>query len=174
MSEVTAAKPIFAGPLRRLGAMVYDALLSIAVLMVVTGLFLPFTQGEAVTTMGTGVLYIYRVAMAVALIGFFVVFWTTKGRTLGMQAWSLRIEGEGGAHPSWGETSVRVLAAMLPSAPALTALVFAVQPGAAPAVRSVGFWLFVLVPLNYAFAWIDPQRRALHDRLLTSRIVHRK
>ena len=43
-----AALPL-PGLLRRLAAMVYDGLLVLALLMIVTACFLPFTGGEAVT-----------------------------------------------------------------------------------------------------------------------------
>ena len=38
-----------AGVLRRFGAMLYDLLLVVALLFIVTALFLPFTGGEAIT-----------------------------------------------------------------------------------------------------------------------------
>jgi uncharacterized RDD family membrane protein YckC len=174
MVNVFFENQTFAGPLRRLGAMVYDALLAMAVLMVVTALFLPFTQGKAVTSQGTVALYIYRVTMGLVLVGFFAFFWTIKGRTLGMQAWSLRVQGQDGLQPTWSESLLRLSAASLPWVPAVIALMVGVQPGAAPIVKSVGLWLLLLVPLNYAAAWLDPRRRALHDRLVTSLIVHRK
>jgi hypothetical protein len=50
-----------AGVLRRFGAMLYDFLVVLALGLVMTALFLPFTGGEAITPQDSGVLeYIYR------------------------------------------------------------------------------------------------------------------
>ena len=134
-----------AGLLRRLGAMLYDGLLLLAVLMVATGLFLPFTGGEAISPRENPALeFVYRAVLVLLTVGFFGIFWTRRGQTLGMASWRVRVEREDGALLDWGDTLRRLAAALLS-------------------------WL----PLGLGFLWVlvDPQRRAWHDRLSRTRVV---
>ncbi len=137
--------PARAGLLRRLGAMLYDGLLLLAVLMVVTALFLPLTGGEAVDSPGHPVLeFAYRSALLLSIAAFFGLPWTRSGQTLGMASWRLRVEREDGTLLGWGDT-----------------------------VRRLAWSVASLLPLGLGFLWIlfDPQRRAWHDRLSRTRVV---
>lgn len=146
MSDSTAIASPTAGLLRRLGAMAYDALLVIAVLMVATALFLPFTGGEAVSleVVGPALYYFYRAWLVVLIVGFFGLFWTRRGQTLGMAAWHLRLERNDGRKLTWADALKRLAAACLS-------------------------WL----PCGLGFLWllIDRQHLAWHDRLTHTRIV---
>ena len=144
-AAVTSTAPVRAGLLRRLGAMLYDGLLLIGVLMVATALFLPLTGGEAVVSGRNPVLeWVYRAALLALVVGFFGVFWTLRGQTLGMASWRLRVEREDGSLLGWSDT-----------------------------VRRLGWALVALLPLGLGFLWIlfDPERRAWHDRLSRTRVV---
>lgn len=137
--------PVRAGLPRRLGALLYDGLLLLAVLMVATALFLPVTGGEAIDPAGHPWLeFVYRTVLLVLIVGFFGLFWTRRGQTLGMQSWRLRVEREDGRLLGWGDV-----------------------------LRRLGWALLSLLPLGLGFAWIlvDPQRRAWHDRLSGTRVV---
>lgn len=137
--------PVPAGLLRRLGAMLYDGLLLLALLMVATGLFLPFTGGEAISPRDDPALeFVYRAVLMLLTVGFFGIFWTRRGQTLGMASWRMRVEREDGALLNWGDTLLRLAAALLS-------------------------WL----PLGLGFLWIlvDHERRAWHDRLSRTRVV---
>lgn len=134
-----------AGLLRRLGAVLYDAMLVLAVLMIATAAFLPFTGGEALDPDAHPALeFVYRAVLVLLVIGYFGVFWTRRGQTLGMASWRLCIERDDGAALDWRDTAVRLAAAALS-------------------------WL----PLGLGYLWIaiDPQRRAWHDRLSGTRIL---
>jgi uncharacterized RDD family membrane protein YckC len=134
-----------AGLLRRLGAMIYDGLLLLALLMVTTALFLPFTGGEAISPHDTPALeYAYRGVLVLVVVGFHGLFWTRRGQTLGMASWRLRVEREDGRLLGWGDTLRRLAWAVVS-------------------------WL----PLGLGYLWIlaDPQRRAWHDRLSGTRVV---
>jgi uncharacterized RDD family membrane protein YckC len=138
-------RPAPAGLLRRLGAMLYDGLLLLALLMVATALFLPLTGGEAISPRDHPLLeFVYRAVLVLLTVGFFGVFWTRRGQTLGMASWRVRVEREDGTLLDWGDTVRRLAAALLS-------------------------WL----PLGLGFLWVlvDPQRRAWHDRLSRSRVV---
>jgi uncharacterized RDD family membrane protein YckC len=141
----TPTTPVGAGLLRRLGAMLYDGLLLLGVLMVATALFLPLTGGEAVGSERNLALdLLYRSVLLALVVGFFGLFWTRSGQTLGMASWRLRVEREDGARLGWGDT-----------------------------LRRLGWALVSLLPLGLGFLWVlfDPERRAWHDRLSRTRMV---
>ena len=125
--------------------MFYDSLLLLALLMIVTALFLLLTGGEAIDPRTQPVLeFIYRLVLLLLIVGFFGVSWTRSGQTLGMATWRLRVEREDGRRLTWGDT-----------------------------LRRLGWALVSLLPAGLGFAWVlvDPERRAWHDRLSRTRIV---
>ena len=134
-----------AGLARRLGAMIYDALLIAALWFVTTALFLPLTGGEALSSTSTPRLeLVYRAALVAVLVAFYGLSWTARGQTLGMAAWRLRVEREDGHLLTWSDVLVRLAAAML-------------------SWLALGLgWLSVLT---------DLQRRTWHDRLTRTRVV---
>jgi uncharacterized RDD family membrane protein YckC len=134
-----------AGVLRRFGAMFYDLLAIIAVMMVVTALLLPLTGGEAITSERFGAWeYAYRALLIAIIVLFFGVFWTRRGQTLGMLAWRLRVEREDGRLLTWGDVIKRLAAATV----SLT-LAFA----------------------GYLWIWVDRDRLAWPDRWTRTRVV---
>jgi len=134
-----------AGVLRRLGAMLYDLLVVMALLFVVTALFLPFTGGEAITPGDSGVLErIYQATLLLVVVLFFCVFWTRRGQTLGMLAWRLRVERSDGSVLTWRDALVRLA-------------------GAAVSLAALG--------LGYWWIWLDRDRLAWHDRWSGTRVV---
>jgi len=137
--------PERAGLLRRLGALLYDGLLLLALLMVTTALFLPLTGGEALDPRTRPLLeFVYRCVLLAVIVGFNGLFWTRRGQTLGMASWRLRVEREDGRLLSWGDS-----------------------------LRRLAWAMVALLPLGLGYAWIlvDPQRRAWHDRLSGTRVV---
>ena len=125
--------------------MLYDALLLIALWMVTTALFLPLTGGEALPIADSSLLTLaHRAALVAVLIAFYGLSWTTRGQTLGMAAWRLRVEREDGGLLTWRDVLRRLAAALLSSLPL----------GAG--------WLGALA---------DPRRRTWHDRLTHTRVV---
>jgi uncharacterized RDD family membrane protein YckC len=134
-----------AGLARRLGALLYDALLLAALWMATTALFLPFTGGEALDPVRTPRLeLLYRAALIAVLVGFYGLSWTTRGQTLGMAAWRLRVEREDGARLTWPDVLRRLALAALS-------------------------WL--ALGLGWLAALADPRRRTWHDRLSRTRVV---
>ncbi len=130
------------GLLRRIGAMMYDGLLVIAVLWLATIPFIAFRGGEAVEI---GDNLIYRIILVLAIYGFFVGFWLRSGRTLGMQSWRLQLETCDGGKPGLAACTIRFFAALLSWAPA-----------------GLGFWWQL---------W-DKEHLTWHDRLSGTRIVY--
>lgn len=177
MSEVSgvgsqARDAVGANPLRRFGAIVYDTLLVIAVEIVATLPFVPFMHGKVLVASEAGALaYVYRAWQCAVMVVFLGWFWTRKGRTLGMQAWRLRMIRVDRAPIGWRDALLRMLWACVPWAPGfvlLTAADAVAQPGM---LRTAGEALLVLGFLNYCVAWLDPQRRSWHDRFLQTRVI---
>jgi uncharacterized RDD family membrane protein YckC len=134
-----------AGVLRRFGAMLYDLLLVIALLFIVTALFLPFTGGEAITPdRSVAVERIYQAVLLFVVVVFFCLFWTWRGQTVGMLAWRLRVERSDGMLLTWRDALLRL-------------------GGACVSLAALG--------LGYFWIWIDRDRLAWHDRWSGTRVV---
>lgn len=94
---------------RRLGAMLYDGLLVLALMFLGTLPFIAVRGGEPVEPGNPW----YRLAMLAIAWLFFVGFWSRSGRTLGMQSWRLRLETASGGQPGIGASTVRFVSAIL-------------------------------------------------------------
>ena len=107
--EPVAEYPLAAGFLRRMGAVVYDALLLFSVLFFATALALPFNSGEAFAKDQFGFsLYLLLVSYL-----FYTWFWTHGGQTLGLKAWKLKVCNLDGSDVNWQQATVRFLVAIL-------------------------------------------------------------
>ena len=94
--------------LRRLGAILYDTLASIALLMLATACWLPFYQGNAIPS-GT---ILYQLSLVLVLYLYFGYCWH-RGQTVGMRAWRLYIVSTNGNPVSWRQTLIRFVTAPL-------------------------------------------------------------
>jgi uncharacterized RDD family membrane protein YckC len=104
----------YASFIRRLGALFYDSLIVLALLIFSTWLLLPFTAGEPI---GPGQFF-YQVYLLLIVDGYYVVFWVMGGQTVGMRAWKIKLVSEDGAALSWRQAIVRLLWAVLTLLPA--------------------------------------------------------
>lgn len=95
--------------LRRLGAMLYDSLLILALLFLATIPFLFFTTEDAVAPETLA----YQLTLLAVVYIFLVGFWCRRGSTLGMLAWGLRVETADGSLATVGQGSVRFLVAAI-------------------------------------------------------------
>ena len=100
--------------IRRIGAMLYDSLLILAVLFVSTLPFIAARDGDPVESGEP----LYRLILAAVIYLFFVGFWARSGRTLGMQSWRLQLQMMDGGKAGIKVASVRFFAALLSWAPA--------------------------------------------------------
>jgi len=93
--------------LRRLFAFLYDCLLLIAILFMVTGVLVLLNNNEAVT-------HPFRFFIF-WLVGFcyFSWFWRRDGRTLGLQAWKLQLKSDDEKMLSWLQCFHRYLSGTL-------------------------------------------------------------
>jgi len=130
---------------RRLAALVYDALLLAALLMIFTGGALFFTHGAAVVPATVGAwVYLYRLGLVLLIAGYYLLNWLRSGQTLGMRAWRLRVVSDNGRPLEWRAAVLRAVLSSLAWAPAALGVL----------------WLYV-----------DPDHLALHDRFSKTRVV---
>ena len=135
-----------AGFARRLAALIYDALLIAALLMVFTAVALLFTRGHAVLTGTVGAwAYLYRAGLVGVIGAYFVFNWVHSGQTLGMRAWRLHAVDRHGKRLTLKLAALRFGCAVLAWMP---------------------------VGLGVLWMYFDRERLALHDRLSGTRIVH--
>lgn len=133
-----------AGLVRRLVAMVYDALLVCAVAMIAVAITLPLSGGEAVADHAG----VQRTAMQLWIVlvtgGFFSWFWVHGGQTLGLKAWGMRVVRDDGSPLRWRDAALRF----------------------AWAIPSLG-----LAGLGLLWMAFDHQRLTVHDRFSRTRVV---
>jgi uncharacterized RDD family membrane protein YckC len=130
---------------RRLAALLYDAVLLAALLMIFTGGALFFTHGAAVLPGTAGAwVYLYRLGLIAVIAGYYLLNWLRSGQTLGMRAWHLRAVTDLGKPLQFKAAALRLIFGLLAWAPAALGVL----------------WLYA-----------DPEHLALHDRLSKTRVV---
>ena len=96
-----------AGLLRRVGAMIYDGMLVLALWMTTLFVVVGLNRGEYVF----GALI--QSLLFLELFAFFALSWVAKGHTLGMMAWRLRVETQRGEQLTLNQATLRFIGAML-------------------------------------------------------------
>lgn len=105
--------------IKRILAVVYDGLISIAVLLVTTwaytlveGWITGWDEYEQMAEAGTlAADPLLTFVLFLTLYLFFGYFWTRNGQTLGMQVWRIRIQNLDGTAVSWSQALRRYVAA---------------------------------------------------------------
>lgn len=118
---------------RRFGAIIYDGILVLALMMLGTLPFVAVRGGEPVNPENL----LYQLSMLAIAYLFFAGFWSTYGRTLGMQSWRLQLETSAGSKPGIGQATLRFFAAVVSWLP-----------------LGLGFW----------WQWWDKDGLTWHDR----------
>ncbi|RRJ85324.1 RDD family protein [Aestuariirhabdus litorea] len=135
---------------RRFAAMFYDSLLIVALSMLVTAIYIGIrvllggseaTEQQLNSSHGDAFL---TSLLFMVVFGFFAIFWTRSGQTLGMQAWSIRIQNEDGSMISLWQCLLRYLVA-IPS--------------------------LLLLGAGFFWAKFDKEGLTWHDRYSLSRVV---
>ena len=153
------------GLLRRFAAMLYDALLLFAILMLASIPFVvPLGEGE---DMESTYKLVYQLSMAAVIYMYFVGYWKTRGRTLGMQSWGLQIVNKDGQLPGLGQATVRFFAASIPWAFLVLGIYLLFLDQTAGAVIC---WAVFATGLLWQL-W-DKDKLALHDRFSGTRTVY--
>ncbi len=131
-----------AGVLRRLGALVYDGLLAMAISMAYGGLTVYVRYGLLGDTLAPGEKAqsgsAEFIGMVIVVSAFFCFFWHRAGQTLGMRAWRLRLQQKDGRLPNWKQCILRA----------------AIAP-----------YSIALFGVGYLWCFIDKEGDAAHDKL---------
>ena len=127
------------GLARRLAAIFYDSLLLLAVWFTATLPLVLYNVGQAIAYNNIPY-HLYLLALAYL---YFTWQWTHGGRTLGMQAWNIRLVQPGKKHVTWSNANLRFGLALCS-------------------------WL--ILGGGYLMAWFDPEGLALHDRYSGTRL----
>ena len=98
------------GFFRRLGAMLYDALLLLAILIMVSFPYVWLTGGGKQGILVHTLYQIYLLAISFLFLG---GFWVRGGQTLGMRTWSLKLVRNDGGPVTWGIAFKRFLFALI-------------------------------------------------------------
>ena len=102
--------------LRRLTAMLYDALLVLALVAAVNGLALgavvQATGGEQQVLNA----HLAQILTTLSVLLFFTLFWVKNGQTLGMQTWRVKLVDFQGGRPTVSKSILRCLGAFLSAA----------------------------------------------------------
>jgi uncharacterized RDD family membrane protein YckC len=127
---------------RRLAAILYDWLLLFAVLMIAT---LPFVAVRGGDIVEAGDNTLYQLWLLFVIYLFFTFFWWKGGQTLGARTWRMRVEAADGMPPSFGQASLRFVAAAIS-----------------------------LIPLGLGFIWQlwDKDRLTWHDRASGTQLMY--
>lgn len=164
-----------AGLLGRLGAMVSDSLVVVGLLLLTTLAFIPLLShlnAKALVPSEVGWFWVslYWLCLLSIWVGFFAFFWVSRGQTVGMQAWHLRIEDEQGGLLTWAGAFRRIAYAALPWLPSLLVLGLA-EHYRLLSLKYAGAALLVLGVAGLLSMYTDPQRRTWHDRQSKSRVA---
>ena len=142
-----------AGMTRRLGAIVYDGLLVIAILLTTAGIANLFAARPDIPEDATTISLDELEAVTGPLLGsimfllvfaFFAYFWVRHGRTLGMQAWRLRVQTFDGYNITLTQALIRFFVAI-------------------PALALFG--------IGYLWMYLDAGRLTWPERLSRTRVV---
>lgn len=173
MDEESATGPN-AGLLRRLAALLYDLLLVIALVFVVSFAMLPLTGGEAILTSTQGpVGHLYHGVLTLTAFTYFGWCWTRGGQTLGMKAWQIRLEAADGGRLNWAGALIRFTLGAAVSWMAAVGGWYLLDRGGT--LQTAGACA-MLAPLVVNFAWIpfDSAGRSLLDLAGRTRVVQNR
>lgn len=136
-----------ASMIRRGASMIYDGLLILAIMIVVSMPIASIDTGDKNNSFIVDPMlkHMYQLFLYLVIFTFYYTFWRMKGQTLGMQVWKIRAEGEDGNIMTPGQCIIRFLVA---------------TPGT------------LLLFAGFFWAAIDKDHLTLQDRLSHSRVVY--
>lgn len=150
---------------RRLAGLVYDLVAVVAIVMVVGMVCQIATGGQLVHTGAqTSIAWWYRPLQFVVVAAYFVASWLRGGQTLGMRPWRMRLCMNNGDRVTPVAVLVRAGTVSLPL------LVLAISRVTSP--RTAMLTLLAVWAVFFAVALFDRRRRALHDILAGTELVH--
>jgi len=91
--------------LRRMGAILYDTLLILSVMLFAIIPYVVITGGEVI---GSGD-RVFQSYLLFIIVLYFILPWKIRGQTLGMQSWRIKVVQESGDLISWGQAIKRII-----------------------------------------------------------------
>ena len=125
---------------RRLGCITYDLLALIAIWWAAS---LPFAALD-LSVPDSPERLLYQAYLSLVGLAYFVLCWRSRGATVGMRAWRVRVEMQDGRRISWGAAAVRGLGAVLS---------------------------WACLGLGFLWGLFSPTRLCWHDRWSATRLV---
>ena len=158
-----------AGLARRFGALLYESLLLVAIVLAAGFLALPLiSPGRAGSAQALTVPAVpERAALFCIIFGllawYFTWCWSGGRRTLPMKTWRLRLVLAGGQPLTFKAALLRYLATWVGPILALAAFMALQRFG-------LGAYALWLVAFNFLWAFVDRERQFLHDRIAGTRL----
>ncbi|HKI74066.1 MAG TPA: RDD family protein [Pseudomonadales bacterium] len=136
-----------ASMIRRGASMVYDGLLILAIMIVMSMPIASLDTGDKTNSFISDPIlkHLYQLFLYLLIFAFYYVFWRMKGQTLGMQVWKIRAQGEDGNIMTPMQCIIRFAVA---------------TPGT------------LLLFAGFFWAFFDKEHLPLQDRLSHSRVVY--
>lgn len=164
-SEQPTPLPL-AGFFRRLGALMYDTLLLLALIVIAGFIALPFTGGDAPSPGNP----FYQTYLFVLCYVFFAWFWTRSGQTLGMRAWRLRVQNKDGSAISWSQSLLRFMSGL--ASLLLFGIGFYFIKSEPMSIRFLqGVAALVVFTLSFLWIFVDKKKLAWHDHFSSCQVV---
>ncbi len=112
MTDNTVISPDLPPPglLRRLGAMFYDGLLLLALLMMLSYPYVWLTGGKEP---GMAVKTLYQLYLLMICFFYYTGFWVRGGQTLGLRTWRMKLASNDGGPITWAMALKRFVYALL-------------------------------------------------------------
>jgi uncharacterized RDD family membrane protein YckC len=107
--SATAPELRYPGLFRRLAALLYDALLALAVVLIASLPIVIVNRGQAVPAGDP----LYQTFLFFLVFFYFAWHWVRIGQTLGMKAWRLRVTLEDGSPITWWHALLRFLVGLV-------------------------------------------------------------
>lgn len=175
MTDLPTASPVpsRASLARRLGALLYESLLLVAIVFVAGFLALPLISSghsqrvDALTVPALPERVALFCILFAILAGYFVWSWTGGRRTLPMKTWRLRLVLANGQPLTAKVALLRYLATWI--GPALALATYAVLHRYGYGAHALWF-----VAFNFLWTFVDPERQFLHDRIAGTRVVEQR
>jgi uncharacterized RDD family membrane protein YckC len=139
-------EPAFAGIVSRTVALAIDAAFLTGGFAVVSGVFgLILSLFTSVEVSSPGAVLSVAAMWSIVVAGYFVLFWTLTGETLGMRLMHLRVVDGTGEPPRFGRSVLRLIGAILAAIPFFA---------------------------GYLLILVDDRRRGLHDMIARTIVVY--
>jgi len=160
-------EPVTAAPGigRRLAALLYEALLLLALLLIVS---FPFAGMKGALLDGWPRLF-FQLYLVGVVSAYFTWFWRNGGQTLPMKTWRIRLVALSTPQLSVGRAIARIFCAVVLYGPACAGVALMFFPGRVNPALTV--LLFVPMVATWWWARFDPDRQFLHDRIAGTRQI---